>query len=72
LKANRHSGFLPTIETALFLLAGNDLNKRFRLYALFEPDHFFSAHNILQFDTAGNVESYYNAQLAISDEYINI
>lgn len=71
LKADRHSGFLPTIETALFLLAGNDLNKRFRLYALFEPDHFFSAHNILQFDTAGKAESFYNAQLAISDEYVD-
>lgn len=71
LKANRHSGFLPTIETALFLLAGNDLNRRFNLYSLFEPDHFFSAHNILQFDTSGNAESYYAAQLAISDEYID-
>ena len=54
LKANRHSGFLPTVETALFLLAGNDLNRRFRLYSLFEPDHVFSAHNILQLDAAGN------------------
>lgn len=71
LKANRHSGFLPTVETALFLLGGNDLNRRFRLYALFEPDHFFSAHNILQVDAAGNSESFYSAQLAISDEYID-
>ncbi len=71
LKANRHSGFLPTVETALFLLAGNDLEKRFKLYSLFEPDHFFSAHNILQVDTTGNAESFYSSQLAISEEYID-
>ena len=71
LKANRHSGFLPTVETALFLLAGNDLDRRFRLYALFETDHIFLAHNILQIDTGGNSESFYSGQLTITDEYID-
>lgn len=71
LKANRHSGFLPTVETALFLLAGNDLDRRFRLYYLFEPDHIFLAHNILQIDTGGNSESFYSGQLTITDEYID-
>lgn len=71
LKANRHSGFLPTVETALFLLAGNDLDRRFRLYSLFEPDHIFLAHNILQIDTGGNSESFYSGQLTITDEYID-
>lgn len=71
LKASRHSGFLPTVETALFLLAGNDLENRFRLYSLFEPDHFFSAHNILQIDAGSNAESFYSAPLAIGEEYID-
>lgn len=71
LKANRHSGFLPTVETALFLLAGTDLNQRFRMYSLFEPDHFFSAHNILQIDTSGSSESFYSGQLSLTDEYID-
>ena len=42
IKGSRHSGFIPTIETALFLLAGNDLAYRFRLYKLFDPDHIFN------------------------------
>ncbi|MBO9618711.1 MAG: ATP-binding protein [Niabella sp.] len=71
LKANRHSGFLPTVETALFLLAGSDLNRRFRLNALFGPDHFFTAHNILHIDGAGQSESFNDSQLTISDEYID-
>ena len=71
LKGNRHTGFLPTVETALFLLAGNDLAHRFRLYSMFEPDHFFSAHNILQADAGSSAEPFYSAQLAISEEYID-
>jgi hypothetical protein len=43
-----HSGFLPTVETALFILAGQDLNKRFELMALFGPDHVFYREKVLQ------------------------
>ncbi|OZG73983.1 hypothetical protein BTA51_09390 [Hahella sp. CCB-MM4] len=34
-----HGGFIPTMETALFILAGNDLDKRLALMALFRPQH---------------------------------
>jgi len=39
--------FMPTGETALFLLAGNDLEHRLRIQRLFDPDHFFAKKNIL-------------------------
>lgn len=72
LKGNRHGGFIPTIETALFLLAGNDLAQRFRLYRLFEPDHVFSAHQILVFDQEGRVnEPYFSSPIQLSDEYVD-
>jgi ATPase family associated with various cellular activities (AAA) len=48
-KGTAHRGFLPTGETALFLLAGNDLAQRFRLLPLFEPDHYLYRENILRF-----------------------
>jgi AAA+ superfamily predicted ATPase len=38
LKGNNHGGFLPTAETALFLLAGIDTSKRFEAMKLFHPD----------------------------------
>lgn len=71
-KGSRHGGFLPTIETAMFILSGNDLARRFYLARLFEPDHVFSAHGILVLDrgSAGQ-EPYYSATLAISEEYID-
>ncbi|HEX6848774.1 MAG TPA: ATP-binding protein [Chitinophagaceae bacterium] len=70
-KANRHSGFIPTIETALFILAGNDLSKRFRLYKLFDTDHIFQAHNIITLDAGTAGESFYNSSIIISDEYLD-
>jgi hypothetical protein len=70
-KGNRHSGFIPTIETALFLLAGNDLALRFQLQRLFEPDHVFFAHNILQLDQAANTEPFCSSTISITDEYVD-
>ncbi|MEP7377633.1 MAG: ATP-binding protein [Chitinophagaceae bacterium] len=71
IKANRHSGFIPTIETALFILAGNDLSKRFRLHKLFEPDHIFQSHNIIMLDQGQGGESFYNSAVTVSDEYFD-
>ncbi|PSK93419.1 ATP-binding protein [Taibaiella chishuiensis] len=71
-KGSRHGGFLPTIETAMFILSGNDLARRFYLARLFEPDHVFSAHGILVLDRGSSgQEPYYSATLAISEEYID-
>ena len=71
IKANRHSGFIPTIETALFILAGNDLSKRFRLYTIFEPDHIFQLHNIIVLDQGQGGESFYSSSITVSDEYLD-
>jgi len=71
-KGERHSGFIPTIETALFIMAGNDLDHRFRLYRFFEPDHLLLAHNIITLDH-GNVgnEPVHSSSISISQEYVD-
>lgn len=71
IKANRHSGFIPTMETALFILAGNDLEKRFHLYKLFEPDHIFLSHNIITLDKGQANESFCSSAIHVSDEYLD-
>ena len=71
IKAARHSGFIPTVETVLFILAGNDLDKRFSLYKLFEPDHIFLAHNIIVLDKAQQSETFTSSAISISDEYVD-
>jgi hypothetical protein len=40
-------GFVPTIETALFLLAGESLSERLECARLFAPDHPFQRQNLL-------------------------
>jgi len=71
IKATRHSGFIPTIETALFVLAGNDLAKRFSLYRLFEPDHIFLAHNIIDLGKGQQSETFASSSINLSDEYVD-
>ena len=41
-KGKGHSGFLPTCETAVFILAGESLAKRFEVMRLFQTDHYLS------------------------------
>ncbi len=46
--SKRHRGFLPTLETALFLLAGTDLEQRFQVHTIFDQDHPFHRDHILE------------------------
>jgi hypothetical protein len=71
LKGSTHGGFLPNAETALFLLAGNDLKSRFSFSYLFEGDHFFSAHEILKLIPAGSNEPAFSGALQLSKEFID-
>lgn len=71
LKGAAHSGFLPTGETALFLLAGNDLGRRFKLQQLFDAAHIFRRHNIVYLSPVPANEPMFSAQLVMNDEYID-
>jgi hypothetical protein len=67
-----HGGFLPTAETALFLLAGTDLAKRFECQRLFDRDHFFAQHGILKLDPAPAGEPRFSGQLVLASEIIDL
>jgi len=66
----QHGGFLPTGETALFLLAGDDLSLRMQLMKLFDESHFFYKHNILRLNGTKPGEPLLSSSLAISQEYL--
>ncbi len=44
--------FLPTGETAAFLLAGDDLSARFEVQRLFSAEHWFAREGVLQLEEA--------------------
>src|SRR5579862_5086737 len=63
-----HSGFLPTLETAAFLLAGSDLDRRFEIQALFEPGSTLRSHNLLYVED--NTSTPFSAPLALSRDQV--
>ena len=72
INGNFHSGFIPTGETAAFLIAGNDIRKRFSVFKLFKENHFFHQHNILTLNREQNHknEPDLSAAIALSKEYL--
>lgn len=71
-RGENHGGFLPTGETAIFVLAGHNLEARFSLYHLFGPDHFFAGHNILRLESVSNDEPGLSGVLKISREFLDL
>ena len=66
-----HRGFLPTGETALFLLAGSDLERRLEMMPIFDEDHFFHRSNILKLLPGPPQEPILSGALMLSKEYLN-
>jgi hypothetical protein len=64
-----HGGVLPTAETALFLLAGDDVPARLRLHGLFHHDHDLYAHHVLRLDHRHQDEPPLSATLSVTAEY---
>jgi hypothetical protein len=65
-----HGGFLPTAETAMFLLAGDDLEARLRHQALFHPAHPLHAGNVLNLHHRHPDEPRLAAALQVSPEHV--
>lgn len=65
-------GFLPTGETALFLLAGADLEQRFEVQRILTADHWFARENILRLEPAREGQPYWSGRLLLDPEYIEL
>lgn len=69
LTGNSHGGFLPTCETAMFLLAGDHLPLRLRYDGIFKPEHILFAQGILILDRQHIHEPPLSAALHLSPEF---
>jgi len=69
-KYSGSDAFIPTVETALFILAGNDLHLRFQYYQLFNNDQLLMSLGVLNLETIGSDEPMLNSPLQISGEYL--
>ncbi len=67
-----YGGFLPTGETALFVLGGDNLEKRIYYSQLFNADHIFNSHGILKLESPKENEPEYSGFLNISKEIVDL
>jgi hypothetical protein len=72
LQGRSHGGFLPTGETALFLLAGADLARRFACRALFDPDAPLFAEGLVQLDGVPAGEPLASGALTAAEELVDL
>lgn len=70
-KGLSHGGFLPTGETASFILAGDNAEKRKDVVRLFSREHWFYRLNVLRLEGAGEGEPLLSGQLRVSDEFLS-
>lgn len=71
ISGKQHKGFIPTGETACFLLAGNNLAQRLEVQMLFSDEHFFAKEGILKLDNRSQNEPLLSGSLQLSNEYIH-
>ena len=72
IRGQRSRGFLPTGETVLFVLAGNDLDRRFEIQRFFSDDHIFARRQLLSLEPLMNGEPIMSGQLSLNLELIDI
>lgn len=71
IQGKQHGGFLPTGETAIFLLAGRSLQRRWECQRVFDRDHFFARHHILWLEPVPVGEPRLSGQLVLAEEMID-
>ena len=65
-------GFMPTGETALFLLAGDDWRKRLAIQRLFWADHLFARKRILWLEEIAPGEPAMSGKITLSRDYVDL
>jgi AAA+ superfamily predicted ATPase len=69
-KGMNHRGFIPTGETALFLIAGKDVNLRMKAMRHFNSEQILSKHNILHLEMTNEGEPQMSGRLILNTEIL--
>ncbi|MBV8357610.1 MAG: ATP-binding protein [Deltaproteobacteria bacterium] len=65
-----HRGIIPTGETAQFVLAGDDLEKRLEVQRMLSSDHWFSQKHILWLEPVREGEPVMSGRLILNPEIV--
>lgn len=66
-----HAGLIPTAETAMFLLAGDDLTRRLTHQYIFRQDHLFARNHVIQGAGPKKGAPRLSGTWMITDEYVD-
>lgn len=66
-----HSGLIPTAETAMFILAGEDLVRRLSFQYIFRPDHFLSSAQVMKGASQKKGMPRLSGIWMVTDEYVD-
>lgn len=69
--AGNHRGFLPTGETALFIIAGNDIEKRLEIQRLLMGESVLVKENILYLEPVKEGEPPMSGRLVVAPEWFS-
>ncbi len=69
-KGTNHRGILPTGETAQFVLAGDDLEKRLEVQCLLSSEHWFARQHILWLEPVREGEPLMSGRLILDPEIV--
>jgi adenylate kinase family enzyme len=69
-KGPNQRSILPTGETALFVVAGNELPRRLQIQQVFDPEHFFYKEKVLWLENVKEGEPVMSGRIILSQEYV--
>lgn len=72
IKGNNQRSILPTGETAQFILAGDDLEKRLEVQQLFSTDHWFHQKSILHLEAVPPGEPVMSGRIVLDPEVVEM
>ena len=70
-KATNHRGFLPTGETALFIVAGNEVKHRLAVSQFFEQEHWFYKQQVLWLEPVKEGEPEMSGRIILAHEWVD-
>jgi AAA+ superfamily predicted ATPase len=71
-KATNHRGIIPTGETAQFILAGDDIEKRLEVQRILSNDHWFAQKHILWLEPVREGEPVMSGRLILDPEVMEM
>jgi ATPase family associated with various cellular activities (AAA) len=72
IRGKNFRGFIPTGETAVFLLAGDDWKKSLAIQGLFWADHLFAREKILWLSDVDSGEPGFSGKIILSQDYVDV